>query len=117
MRDPSLAVACGAGVPQLSGPAALWTGQVEAHRPGHLRYRSGPVALRARGGLAARRAASAAGLAHVVARDAQARLGALDRLPKIDVETVFQVGALLGFGLRRRATVEKLRENVAETAA
>ena len=59
-----------------------------------------------------------AGLADLVAGDIQARLGAFDGLPEIDIHHVFEVAALFGLRLLGfAASPEKLREDVAEAAA
>src|SRR5579885_1654213 len=58
------------------------------------------------------------GSAHVVAGNAQARLGALYGLPEVDVHHIFEIFALLRLGLTLggAAAAEELRKDVAEPA-
>src|SRR5580658_2871621 len=116
MGDASLALAGGAGIFQLTAAAALRTGQVEAHGAGHLGDGTGPIAFRARYGLAAGRTVSMAGGASVVAGNIEPRLRALDGLPEIDIQGILEIVTLLRRFLRPFAAVEKLREDVPEAA-
>src|SRR5262249_39730369 len=63
-------------------------------------------------------AAAVASGTDIVPSDLQSDCSALNRLPEIDIQRVFQVRALFGgLGFRLRAAAEELREDVAETAA
>src|ERR1039458_7794491 len=89
--DASLAAATGTGVAQFTGTAAARAGEVELHGAGHLADVSRAFALLANGFAAAGGAGAAAGVANLVAVDIDARLGALDGLPEVDVHDVLEV--------------------------
>ena len=101
--DAAVAAAGGAGVAQLAGAAAARAGEVELHGAGHLGDVAGAFALRAGDFAGAGGAGAVAGVADFVAGDVEARLGAPDGLPEIDIHHVFEVAALFGLGLRRAA--------------
>src|ERR1035438_2755244 len=107
----------GTGVAQFTGTAAARAGEVELHGAGHLADVSRAFALLANGFAAASGAGAAAGVANLVAVDIDARLGALDGLPEVDVHDVLEVAALFGFGLGGlAASAKELRKDVAEAA-
>src|ERR1019366_2814305 len=115
--DASLAAATRTGVAQLAGTAASRATEVELHGAGHLADVSRTFALLAGGLAGAGGTGTAAGIADVVARDIDARLGAFDGLPEVDIHDVLEVAALFGFDVGGFvATAEELREDVAETA-
>ena len=120
VRHAAIAAAGGAGVVQLARAAAARAGQVEPHGAGHLDNLAGAFALRAGHFARARRARAVAGRADLVARDVQARLGAADGLPEVDVQHVFEIVAFFRLRLLRlplAAAVEELRKDIAEAAA
>src|SRR5262249_41223071 len=86
--------------------------ETEAHRPGHLRHVSAAIALRAGGVCAGTRPRSIAGRAAFLAIDIQPNLRSLDRLPKIDIQRILEVRALLRSVRRRLLRPEPLIENV-----
>src|ERR1017187_6505310 len=111
------AAATGTGVAQFAAPAAARAGEVELHGAGHLADVSRAFALLADGFAAAGGTGAAAGIANVVAGDIDARLGALDGLPEVDVHDVLEVPALFGFGVGGlAASAKELRKDVAEAA-
>src|ERR1035441_729856 len=113
----SPAAAPGTGVAQFAAPAAARAGEVELHGAGHLADVSRAFALLADGFAAAGGTGAAAGIANVVAGDIDARLGALDGLPEVDVHDVLEVAALFGFGVGGlAASAKELRKDVAEAA-
>src|ERR1019366_7888488 len=73
--DASLAAATGTSVAQLAGTAASRAGEVELHGAGHLADVSRTFALLAGGFAGAGGTGAAAGIADVVARDIDTRLG------------------------------------------
>src|ERR1019366_7034030 len=120
-RYPALTAAFRACVPQFPRASAPRARQVELHGSGHLRHVARPLALSAHAPARAgdSRTRPAARAAHVVARDIQTHLGALDGLPEVDVHDVFKVAALFRFRLLlvgRAMAPEKLREYVPEPA-
>src|ERR1017187_439275 len=115
--DASIAATTGTGVAQLAAAAASRAGEVELHGAGHLADVSGTLALLAGGFAGAGGTGAVAGVADVVAGNIDARLGALNGLPEIDVHDVLEVAALFGFGVGGFAvTAEELRKDVAEAA-
>src|ERR1017187_4265125 len=115
--DPSSPATTGTGVAQLAAAAASRAGEVELHGAGHLADVSGTLALLAGGFAGAGGTGAVAGVADVVAGNIDARLGALNGLPEIDVHDVLEVAALFGFGVGGFAvTAEELRKDVAEAA-
>src|ERR1035437_3789014 len=115
--DAPLPAATGTSVAQLAGTAASRAGEVELHGAGHLADMSRTFALLAGGFAGAGGTGAAAGIADVVARNIDARLGALDGLPEVDIHDVLEVAALFGFGVGGfAASSEELRKDVAEAA-
>src|ERR1022692_2715244 len=115
--DASLAAATGTGIAQLAGTAASRATEVELHGAGHLADVSRTFALLAGGFAGAGGTGATAGVADVVARDIDTRLGAFDGLPEVDIHHVLEVAALFGFDVGGFVTTaEELREDVAETA-
>ena len=106
----------GTNVAQSSLAVAARAGQAELHRTGHLSHLAGAIALRADHGCAAHRARAAASFANLLAHYIQPHLGSADGLPEIDVQTVFEIGPLLGYGCPRfpSPSAEKLAENVSK---
>src|SRR5579863_10069700 len=94
--DAAIAMAGRAVIAQPSRALALGTGEAEAHRARHLRHGPASIALRANRIGAGPRAAAGAGGADFLAGDLEPHLGALDGLPEIDAQPVFEIGAFLG---------------------
>src|SRR5215469_14043751 len=114
--DAPVARAVRAAVAQLAGSLASRAGEIEAHRPRRLAHVAAAVALRAHYVGPSLRARAVAHRATFLARYVYADLRALDRLPEVDAEAVFEIGS----GLPRRCALlrarppEPLIENVLE---
>src|SRR5438309_2955742 len=107
----------GAGVLQLAFTATARAGAIELHCPRHLRNRAGAVALRAGDRTARGLSRAIACRADLVAGDVELGLRAAYGLPEVDIERVFEVGALLRLlGLLVAAAAEKLRKDIRKSA-
>ncbi len=111
-------MAGGADIAQPALAIAARAGKAELHRARHLRHVAGAVALRADRGCATDGTRAIARLTNFLARDIQPHLGAADGLPKVDIQSVFQVGAFFGTRARlfRAPAAEELAENVAKSS-
>src|SRR5579863_3227780 len=103
-------------VAQTALAIAARTSEAEFHCARHLVHVAGAIALRANCGRAAHGPTAIAGLTSFLPRYVETHLRATDRLPKVDVETVFKIRSLFRTAARSLATpaAEELAEDVAE---
>src|SRR5262249_53772446 len=106
-----------AAIPQPARAFATRTREAEPHRSRHLFDMARAVALGTRRIVPAPSARAITNVANFLPRDVEPHLRALDRLPEVDIQTVFEIAALLRGLLRTLLTPEPLAEDVLKIVA